>query len=98
MFGIGVTAAVMFVPSLLLTTQLAPDAIRATALGAFNAAGSLGFMLGPVTGGLISQEVADRHGWESGYRAAFGAAGASVALCVALTFPVLWRLGIGRRG
>jgi MFS family permease len=98
MFGIGVTAAVMFVPSMLLTTQLAPDAIRATALGAFNAAGSLGFVLGPVTGGLISQEVAARHGWESGYRAAFAAAGASVALCVALTLPVLSRLGIGRRG
>ena len=97
MFGIGVTAAVMFVPSLLLTTQLAPDAIRATALGAFNSAGSLGFVLGPVAGGLISQEVADRAGWDVGYRAAFAAAGASVALCVALALPVLWRLGIGRR-
>jgi len=31
MFGIGVTAAVIFVPSMLLTTQLAPAAIRATA-------------------------------------------------------------------
>ncbi len=97
MFGIGVTAAVMFVPSLLLTTQLAPDAIRTTALGAFNAAGSLGFVLGPLTGGLISQEVAERAGWENGYRAAFAVAGASVALCVALAFPVLWRLGIGRK-
>jgi len=97
MFGIGVTAAVMFVPSLLLTTQLAPDAVRTTALGAFNSAGSLGFVLGPVTGGLISQEVAERAGWENGYRAAFAAAGASVALCVAIAFPVLWRLGIGRR-
>jgi len=97
MFGIGVMAAVMFVPSLLLTTQLAPDAVRTTALGAFNSAGSLGFVLGPVTGGLISQEVAERAGWENGYRAAFAAAGASVALCVAIAFPVLWRLGIGRR-
>ena len=97
MFGIGVTAGVMFVPSLLLTTQLAPDAIRATALGAFNSAGSLGFVLGPVAGGLISQEVADRAGWENGYRAAFAAAGASVALCVAIALPVIWRLGIGRK-
>jgi MFS family permease len=96
MFGIGVTAAVMFVPSMLLTTELAPESIRATALGAFNAAGSLGFVLGPVTGGLISQEVADRAGWEAGYRAAFAAAGASVALCVAVALPVLQRLGIGR--
>ena len=97
MFGIGLTAAVMFVPSMLLTTQLAPESIRATALGAFNAAGSLGFVLGPLAGGLISQEVADRAGWEAGYRAAFAAAGASVALCVALALPVLLRLGIGGR-
>jgi MFS family permease len=96
MFGIGLTAAVMFVPSMLLTTELAPESIRATALGAFNAAGSLGFVLGPVTGGLISQEVADRAGWEAGYRAAFAAAGASVALCVAVALPLLQRLGVGR--
>jgi MFS family permease len=96
MFGIGVTAGVMFVPSMLLTTQLAPDAIRATALGAFNAAGSLGFIAGPLAGGLISQAVADRAGWEAGYQAAFATAGASVALCVALTLPMLRR--IARRG
>jgi MFS family permease len=98
MSGIGVAAAVMFVPSLLLTTRLAPGAIRATALGAFNAAGSLGFILGPVAGGLISQEVAERAGWEAGYRAAFAAAGASVALCVALALPVLARLRLARGG
>ena len=98
MFGIGVTAAVMFVPSMLLTTQLAPEAIRVTALGAFNAAGSLGFVLGPVSGGLISQEVAAHAGWEAGYRAAFAAAGASVALCVLATFPILWRIAGERRG
>jgi MFS family permease len=98
MSGIGVTAAVMFVPSLLLTTRLAPGVIRATALGAFNAAGSLGFVLGPVAGGLISQEVAERAGWEAGYRAAFAAAGASVALCVALALPVLARLRLARGG
>jgi MFS family permease len=98
MFGIGVTAAVMFVPSMLLTTQLAPDAIRATALGGFNAAGSLGFVLGPICGGLISQVVADQAGWEAGYRAAFAAAGASVALCVFATLPFLWRIARERRG
>jgi DHA1 family tetracycline resistance protein-like MFS transporter len=92
MFGLGVTAAVMFVPSLLLTIQLAPEAARATALGAFNAAGSLGFVAGPLAGGWISQSVAAGAGWEAGYRAAFAAAGASVALCVAAALPVLLRL------
>lgn len=92
MAGIGVTAAVMFVPSLLMTTQIAPASIRTTALGAFNAAGSLGFILGPVAGGAISQLVAERADWLAGYRAAFVTAGASEALCVALALPVLLRM------
>ncbi len=92
MFGIGVTAAVMFVPSMLMTTQLAPDAARATALGAFNAAGSLGFIMGPLCGGIISQSLAGTHGWAVGYRGAFLTAGAAELLCVAFTLPLLLRL------
>jgi MFS family permease len=92
MFAIGITAAVMFVPSMMLTIQLAPESLRATALGAFNAAGSLGFILGPLAGGAISQLVASQTDWATGYRAAFVAAGASEALCVAVTLPFLLRL------
>jgi MFS family permease len=92
MFGIGVTAAVMFVPSMLLTARVAPDTIRATALGAFNAAGSLGFILGPLAGGAISQAVAADAGWLSGYRAAFVVAGLSEVLCVVIALP-LWLRG-----
>jgi len=91
MFAIGTTAAVMFVPSLLLTTEFAPDEIRSTALGAFNAAGSLGFIVGPLTGGLVSQAVAASSGWEAGYAAAFGVAGGSEILLAALAWPVLRR-------
>lgn len=92
MAAVGVCAAVMFVPSLLMTTQIAPAPVRATALGAFNAAGSLGFILGPVAGGAISQFVAGRSSWLEGYQAAFVAAGASEALCVAISLPILLRL------
>jgi MFS family permease len=92
MFAIGVAAAVMFVPSMLLTIRVAPDAVRATALGAFNAAGSLGFVIGPVAGGAISQIVAGGWDWLTGYRTAFAVAGASEALCVAIALPVLFRL------
>lgn len=91
MFAIGVTAAVMFVPSMLMTIQIAPDRIRTTALGAFNAAGSLGFIVGPVTGGLVSQVVAGQTDWLSGYRAAFLVAGMSEVLCVAVAIPILLR-------
>lgn len=92
MVALGVASAVMFVPSMLITTDAAPDEIRTTALGAFNAAGSLGFIVGPATGGLVSQLVAQQSGWEAGYRAAFGVAGASQLLCVAAALPFLARL------
>jgi MFS family permease len=97
MFVIGITAAVMFVPSMVLTTQLAPPEIRGAALGAFNAAGSLGFIVGPLAGGAISQAVAGNHGWLAGYRAAFVTAGVSELLCVAIALPFLLRLRIGER-
>lgn len=93
MFGIGVSAAVMFVPSMIMTTQFAPDEIRATALGAFNAAGSLGFIVGPLAGGAISEFVAGQSSWASGYQAAFIAAGVSEMLCVAIALPLLARGG-----
>jgi MFS family permease len=89
MIGVGVCAAVMFVPSLLLTQELAPASVRTTAMGAFNAAGSLGFIIGPIAGGLTSELVAQSYGWLAGYRAAFGVAGASVLICVAATLPAL---------
>ena len=98
MFSVGIASAVMFVPSMVLTTDAAPDEIRGTALGAFNAAGSLGFIVGPVTGGLVSESVAAVSGWEVGYRSAFAVAGASEILCVALTLPFLIRLVASRRG
>lgn len=89
MLATGAAAAVMFVPSMLMTMQVVSDRVRATALGAFNAAGSLGFILGPLTGGAISQFVAGRADWLSGYRAAFVVAGASELLCVAIALPLL---------
>jgi MFS family permease len=92
MAGLGVASAVMFVPSLLITSDAAPAAIRTTAMGAFNAAGSLGFIVGPLTGGLVSQTVAGGEGWEAGYRSAFAVAGASEIACVALGLPFLLRL------
>ena len=92
MLGLGVASAVMFVPSLLLTSEAAPESIRTTALSAFNAAGSLGFILGPAAGGWVSALVASRSDWLTGYRAAFGVAGAAEIACVALGLPFLFVL------
>jgi MFS family permease len=89
---IGVSAAVMFVPSMLMTADLTPPAIRSTALGAFNTAGSLGFILGPLTGGLVSESVAASHGAATGYRAAFAVAGGAEIFCALVALPFLLRL------
>ena len=89
---IGMSAAVMFVPSMLMTTDLTPPEIRSTALGAFNTAGSLGFILGPLTGGFVSDTVRASHGAAAGYQAAFGVAGVAEMLCVAVALPYLLRL------
>jgi MFS family permease len=89
MAAIGVSAAVMFVPTMLLTTEYASEELRSTALGAFNAAGSLGFILGPIVGGLVSESVAAGSDWLAGYRAAFWVAGGSEILLVVVALPLL---------
>lgn len=92
MVTLGVLSAVMFVPSLILTTQLAPPSARSTVLGGFSAAGSLGFICGPIVGGAVSQVVAENSDWQTGYGSAFVVAGISEIVCVALTLPLLRRL------
>ena len=47
---------------------------------------------GEADGGLVSQWVATAHGWETGYRAAFGVAGVAEILCVMVALPFLLRL------
>jgi len=87
----GISAAVMFMPSMLMTTETTPERIRTTSLGAFNAAGSLGFIAGPLVGGAVSAAVSVEHGALAGYQAAFAVAGGSVlALSLAALVP-LWR-------
>ena len=89
---LGVFSAVMFVPSLVMTTDLAPREARATALGGFNAMGSLGFIVGPIAGALVTEAVAPHYDLLTGFRAAFVTAGVSEILCVLLLLPLLARL------
>lgn len=55
MLLLGVLAAVMFPPTMLLTAQLARPESRASAVAGFNLAGSIGFALGPVVGAWAQQ-------------------------------------------
>ena len=79
---LGVLAAVVFPPTLALTAQWAPAKARASAVAAFNLAGSLGFALGPPAGVAIADA--------AGYPAAFAGAGVLV-LCAALVLAGLAR-------
>ena len=96
MLATGAAAAVMFVPSMLFTADATPEDVRTTSMGAFNAACSLGFIVGPITGGLVSQGVAASFGWEAGYAAAFGVAGGFKILLALGAFGVIRRFE--RRG
>ena len=92
MASIGIAAAVMFVPTMLLVTEYAPDDLRSTALSAFNAAGSLGFIVGPLVGGAISVWFGSDGHWEEGYGMAFAVAGGSELILVAIALPLLYRM------
>lgn len=96
MAAIGVSAAVMFVPTMLLATEYASDSLRSTALSAFNAAGSLGFIVGPLVGGLVSESIGRGGDWRAGYGAAFAVAGGAELLLVAVALPFLRGASRGR--
>jgi len=82
----GVAAAMMFAPSLLLAVRAGGAGARATALGGFHAAGSLGFLLGPLVGGgaVALASLFDRPGWF----AAFVVVAALQWVCVAVFLPL----------
>jgi MFS family permease len=83
---LGLGSAVMFVPTLLWLLEAAPGLGRTTAMAAFHAAGSLGFLLGPICcGELIRLGGAGPDG--SGYMLAFVMAGLTEVLGAGL---VLW--------
>jgi len=50
MIALGLFAAIMFPPAMLLTAQLATADSRGSAMGGFNLAGSVGFAVGPLLG------------------------------------------------
>lgn len=85
---LGVASAVMFVPNLLMTTHAAPSIARSTAVAGFNAAGSLGFLLGPLCCGALLHAGTTV---EQGYVLAFAVAGLTEIACVLLLLPAMRR-------
>lgn len=95
MVSLGLLSAVMFVPSMVLTVQRTPEGGRTTAMGAFNAAGSLGFIVGPLVGGALSAGFAESLGWDGAYAMAFVVAGLAEVGCVVLLVLSHRRTGSG---
>lgn len=80
---LGVSSAVMFVPSLLWLLDRAPGVDRTTAMAAFHGMGSLGFLLGPICCGQLVALGGQEGG--VGYALAFGVAGVSELAAAAMT-------------
>ena len=85
---VGVLGALMVPATLALVTDLADPNERGVAMAGFNIAGSVGFLVGIVAGGLV----ADAYG----YRAAFLAVGGLEIVLAAATLPAFLRVERGR--
>ncbi len=91
----GVLSAVMFAPNLALCADLSPPGQRGAVYAGFNAAGSLGFVLGPLLAGGAFNLLSAHWPVETAYRITFVGAGATEVLCAAITLPMLLRLKRG---
>jgi MFS family permease len=74
----GMISAVIFVPTLVLVSRDAPAAAKGAAMGAFNAVGSLGFVVGPVLSGAVAGLAAASLGIQSAYAVVFAVGGGLV--------------------
>jgi hypothetical protein len=93
----GVSSAFMFTPSLLLVSDLARRGHGEGLFGAFQVAGSLGFLAGPIAGGVLVS-VTSRGGSRPAYEAIFAAVGALELVLATVTWLVLRRVAGELRG
>ena len=83
----------MFGPNLMLVVRGSTDETRASAIGGFNAAGSLGFLVGPLLAGAALELLRSSVGDQLAYRWIFAGAGLLEVICVG---AAAWALGRGR--
>jgi MFS family permease len=92
MLASGVLSALMFAPNLALCAELSSVERRGTAYAGFNAAGSLGMLLGPLMGGGVFILASRFSGSPTAYQVTFIVTGAVEVLCALITLPFLLRL------
>ena len=93
MLASGVFSAIMFSPNLAICADLAPPEQRAVAYAGFNVAGSLGFLCGPLAGGLTYTLFASHMAAREAYSVVLALAGLAVMVCAMAFAPSLLRLG-----
>lgn len=92
MVASGVLSSIMFAPTLSLCADLAPADERGAAYAGFNAAGSLGFLLGPLIGGAVVHLASPICGATVAYQVTFVLAGGTQVIISAMTLFMLLRL------
>jgi predicted MFS family arabinose efflux permease len=93
MLASGVFSAAFFSPNLAMCGDLAPPHHRAAAFAGFNMSGSLGFLCGPLVGGLIHRLATPSLGSLKAYSLTFACAGFVVLGCAVAFGPALVRMG-----
>jgi MFS family permease len=93
----GIASAFLFTPSLLLVSDLVKRGHGEGLFGAFQVAGSLGFLFGPVAGGLLVTLTAGADG-RPAYESIFASVGAIACLLAAASWVVLRRVAAELRG
>jgi len=84
----GILAALMFAPNLVLVAEFARRGAGEGLFGAFQVAGSLGFLTGPIVGGVLV-EVTRRHAGAVAYAPIFAGVGAVEIGLAVLSFVAL---------
>jgi MFS family permease len=91
MVASGVFSALMFTPNLLLISDLVRRGHGEGLFGAFQVAGSLGFLTGPIAGGILVSVTRDAAGVPA-YREILAVVGVMAVLLAAASFLVLRKL------
>lgn len=93
----GVFSALMFGPNMMLVVKGSTAETRASAMAGFNAAGSLGFLVGPLLGGGLLQLLKLYYETGSAFRIVFATMGVLEILCVvgAIVFVARKRDSLG---
>ncbi|MBK9499231.1 MAG: hypothetical protein IPO06_07685 [Leptospiraceae bacterium] len=57
----------MFVPSMMLASQMSPKGMNASVMAGFTGVGSIGFMLGPIASTLLERYLKTNYSFESSF-------------------------------